>query len=128
MKANKMTNEQLARNLEATIPFLMAAARHQTDADDILREAAKRLRRPSPVDDDLLKMARDIDALRAKLKVAEDALTECRGFAERYETDDDYMQSDICSDIRGTVHTALAAIRESVTDCNLLKGATNGRQ
>ena len=31
MMASKMTNEQLARNIEATIPFLMKEARHLTE-------------------------------------------------------------------------------------------------
>ena len=44
MMASKMTNEQLAHNLEATIPFLMKEARHLTDADEIMTEAAARLR------------------------------------------------------------------------------------
>lgn len=57
MKASEMTNEELAKHIEC--------------GDAILREAAARLRRPTPVDDDLLKMARDIDKLNAKLKVAE---------------------------------------------------------
>lgn len=60
---------------------------------------------------DYVRMRSEIAELRRRLKVAEDALTECRGFAERYEMDDDYMQSDICSDIRGTVRNAIAAIR-----------------
>ena len=43
MKAGKMTNEELAHNLHATIPFLTKEARHVTDADEIMREAATRL-------------------------------------------------------------------------------------
>lgn len=43
MKAGKMTNEELAHNLHATIPFLAKEARHVTDADEIMREAATRL-------------------------------------------------------------------------------------
>ena len=43
MKAGKMTNEELAHNLHATIPFLTKEARHVTDADEIMREATTRL-------------------------------------------------------------------------------------
>ena len=45
MKPKNMTNEQLAHNLEATIPFLMKEARNLTDAEEILRVAAARLRK-----------------------------------------------------------------------------------
>ena len=45
MKASEMTNEMLAHNLCATIPFLTKEARHVTDADEIMREAAARLRK-----------------------------------------------------------------------------------
>lgn len=84
MKTSEMTNEELAKHIEC--------------GDAILREAAKRLRMPTPIDDDLLKMARDIEAkdaeiaklrtltthtdnseviaeLQRRLKIAEDAVT-----------------------------------------------------
>lgn len=53
MMASEMTNEELAKHIEC--------------GDAILREAAARLRRPTPVDDDLLKMAKDLDAKNAEV-------------------------------------------------------------
>ena len=77
MKASKMTNEELAARLEVhAVPVMgcVGSCKAGREIANDIREAAKRLRRPTPVDDDLLKMARDIDKLNAKLKVAEDAL------------------------------------------------------
>lgn len=108
MKPSEMTNEQIAEELMATIPHISDAALACTDAADILREAAARLRNVTVRSDNSAVIAE----LQRRLKVAEDALSECRGFAERYEVDDDYMMSDICSDVRGTVRNALATIRE----------------
>lgn len=102
MKASEMTNEHIAEELAATIPHLSDEALACTDADDILREAATRLRRPTPVDDDLLKMARDIDALRVKLKVAEDAL----------DASLNYNNSEELRKAQRKAKKALAAIRE----------------
>ena len=44
-KLSEMTNDELARQLDAIPPFLMKEARHLTDSEDCLREAAARLRR-----------------------------------------------------------------------------------
>lgn len=44
MKPSKMTNERIAEELIETIPHLSDEALSCTDADDILREAAARLR------------------------------------------------------------------------------------
>lgn len=109
MKASKMTNEMLAKNLEATIPFLMEEARHLTDADEIMTEAAARLRKST-----LIEAALNINVgmnnaaamitadLRAKLKVAEDALEKLQTICRQTE----YVYGRvICDD-------ALAAIRE----------------
>lgn len=61
MKASKTTNEALARRLE-TVTFNYDVLLRET-----MREAAARLRRPTPVDDDLLKMAKDLDAKDAEI-------------------------------------------------------------
>lgn len=90
MKASEMTNESLARWLEMNYDVPLREAMY---------EAAARLRRPTPVDDDLLKMARDIEKLNAKLKVAEDALVSIAN----EEIDDDYST---------VAEIALAAIRK----------------
>ena len=45
MKPSEMTNERIAEELIATIPHLSDEAWSCTDADDILREAAARLRK-----------------------------------------------------------------------------------
>lgn len=105
MKANEMTDEELASFIEDVIWG------EQKVGNSFIREAAKRLRRPTPVDDDLLKVARDIiDKLRAKLKVAVDALKKLQTICKNTE----YVYGRvICDD-------ALAAIREPVTDCNRL--------
>lgn len=74
MKASEMTNERIAEELVSTITHLSDAALACTDADDILREAAARLRKQG----EIIKMAhvetRIATQLRRRLKVAEDAL------------------------------------------------------
>ena len=45
MKPSEMTNERIAEELIATIPHLSDEAWSCTDADDVLREAADRLRK-----------------------------------------------------------------------------------
>lgn len=125
MKPSEMTNEELANRIEN--PLMLTAK----DYGDCCREAADRLRRPTPVDDDLLKMARDIDKLRAKLKVAEDALEAAsdafRFCIEQCELElGPRMIGKLCDDGKA-VERALAAIREQVTDCNQPKGENDGK-
>ena len=80
-KPSKMTNEELARQLEAIPPFLMKEARHLTDAEDCLEEAAERLRKSALVETALNinvgmnNAAAKITAdLRRRLRVAEETL------------------------------------------------------
>ena len=61
MKPSEMTNERIAEELIATIPHLSDEAWSCTDADDILRESAARLRKM-----DVLKMK--VSELRECLK------------------------------------------------------------
>lgn len=73
MKASKMTNEQLAGELDNVLVNdelqSLADIERQQEA---VREAAARLRRPTPVDDDLLKMANDIDKKNRKIAILEE--------------------------------------------------------
>ena len=83
MKPSEMTNERIAEELIETIPHLSDEALSCTDADDILREAASRLRK---IDITIVaqkaKAAAEgyaygcegVAGLRRRLKVAEDAL------------------------------------------------------
>lgn len=68
MKPCKMTNERIAEELIATIPHLSDAALTNTDADDILREAAERLRNVTVRSDNSAVIAE----LQRRLKVAEE--------------------------------------------------------
>lgn len=90
MKANEMTNEILAENLEATIPFLMKEARHITDADEIMIEAAARLRNVTIHSDN----SKVIDELQRRLKIAEDALEKC--VRVQCSGDDDSISCEEC--------------------------------
>ena len=81
MKASKMTNEMLADNLYETMPLLMKGARLFKDADEIMCEAAERLRLKQQSDNYAAALCRkeseyksEIYDLRRRLKVAEDAL------------------------------------------------------
>lgn len=115
MKASKMTNEMLADNLYATMPLLMKGARLFKDADEIMCEAAERLRLKQQSDNYAAALCRkeseyksEIYDLRRRLKVAEDAL---RNLQERlvagvYDgTIDPHEALKIAED-------AIAAIRE----------------
>lgn len=62
MKPSDMTNEELASFLED-----VTWGEQKVD-DSFVLEVAARLRRRNPVDDDLLKMARDIDAKNAEIE------------------------------------------------------------
>lgn len=76
MKAGKMMNEELAHNLYATIPFLTKEARHVTDADEIMREAATRLRNQGEIS---FKDA-EIENLRELVKELADVLNETKNY------------------------------------------------
>ena len=78
MKAGKMTNEELAHNLHATIPFLTKEARHVTDADEIMREAATRLLNQGEI---AVKDA-EIARLRALVKELADELSKFHAWEE----------------------------------------------
>ena len=77
MKADKMTNEELAHNLHATIPFLTKEARHVTDADEIMREAATRLLNQGEI---AVKDA-EIARLRSLVKEMSDVLSDTKNYA-----------------------------------------------
>lgn len=109
MKPSEMTNEELAK--------LISEGCGTSFMGHAIREAAARLRRPTPVDDDLLKMANDIDKLRAKLEVAKDALDTAWMYADKLP-----HQWPLPERVRTKMRDALAEIREPVTDCNQLKG------
>lgn len=102
MKASEMANEQIADAIESSF------CASSSPFGAMMREAAARLRRPTPVDDDLLKMAKDLDAkdaeiaklrtltthtdnseviveLQRRLKEAEGALTELRACLKEAE-------------------------------------------
>ena len=105
MKASEMTNEDLADWVAR-----IGSAKNVCLLDEYrgyLDEAAARLRRPTPVDDDLLKMAGDIDKLTAKLKVAEDALELAWMYASKLP-----HQWPLPERVRAKMRNALAAIRE----------------
>ena len=112
MKPSEMTNEELARELIETVgldgPFC------RCDRCMVVLEAAARLRRPTPVDDDLLKMAKDIDRMAAennelqrRLKVAEDALDFAWMYADKLP-----HQWPLPERVRTKMKNALAAIRK----------------
>ena len=119
MKASKMTNERIAEELIATISHLSDAAMACTDADDILREAAARLRTFTLLSKAHQRLANDsVDYesnLLKKLKVAEVALEEITtgSFAHK---DGDKPIVQVIIDIASK---ALFEIRE--------KGANNGK-
>jgi len=50
---------------------------------------------------------REIEMYKGHVEVLKAALVECRKCIERYEMDDDYMQTDVCHDVRGYVRDAL---------------------
>ena len=76
MKAGKMTNEELAHNLHATIPFLTKEARHVTDADEIMREAATRLLNQGEI---AVKDA-EIARLRSLVKEMSDVINDTKNY------------------------------------------------
>lgn len=115
MKASEMTNERIAEELIATISHLSDAALACTDADDILREAAARLRKIDTYC--AVNEQQDIDngKLRANLKVAEDALEAAsdafRFCIEQCELElGPKMVGKLCDDGQ-SVERALATIR-----------------
>lgn len=81
MKPSKMTNEKLAENIEAIPPFLIKAARNLTDADDCLREAAKRLRVMGNVE--------------TALKFYKRRLTSAKSVVDTLKTDNDRLHKAI---------------------------------
>lgn len=103
MNPSEMTNERIAEELIATIPHLSDEAWSCTDADEILREAAARLRKS-----DITIVAQKAKAaaegyaygleevadLRRRLKVAEDAL----------EKIDNMCDGDMCKFFDNTHH------------------------
>ena len=110
MKPSEMTNERIAEELIATIPHLSDEAWSCTDDDDILREAAARLRkseeRVSKQKSINKELVDDNAALIAKLKIAEDALDKVyKCIDNRYGVDASLLAKKIIAD-------ALAAIRE----------------
>ena len=110
MKPSEMTNERIAEELIATIPHLSDEAWSCTDADDILREAAARLRkseeRVSKQKSINKELVDENEALRRRLKVAEDALDKVyKCIDNRYGVDASLLAKKIIAD-------ALAAIRE----------------
>lgn len=112
MKPSEMTNERIAEELIATIPHLSDEAWSCTDADDILREAAARLRKTCAKNykfdslEELLSVERRNNTdLRRRLKVAEDALDKVyKCIDNRYGVDASLLAKKIIAD-------ALAAIR-----------------
>ena len=104
MTASEMTNEELAKGLE-----LMALSHIHQPNIEAMNEAAARLRNPNAV-----KIGRQVkaladrnNALRAKLKVAEDALDRIyKCIDNRYSVDVSILAKNIIAD-------ALAAIREA---------------
>ena len=103
MNASEMTNERIAEELIATIPYLTYEARSCTDADDILREAAARLRkseeRVSKQKSINKELVDDNAALIAKLKVAEDALDKVyKCIDNRYGVDASLLVKKIIAD------------------------------
>ena len=104
-----MTNERIAEELIETIPHLSDEAWSCTDADDILREAADRLRkseeRVSKQKSINKELVDENAALCAKLKVSEDALDKVyRCIDNRYGVDASLLAKNIIAD-------ALDAIR-----------------
>ena len=109
MKPSEMTNERIAEELIATIPHLSDEAWSCTDADDILREAAARLRkseeRVSKQKSINKELVDENEALRRRLKVAEDALDKVyKCIDNRYGVDASLLAKNIIAD-------ALDAIR-----------------
>lgn len=100
MKASEMTNEQIADAIESSF------CASSSPFGAMMREAAARLRMPTPVDDDLLKMARDIDKLRRRLKAAEDALDSAWMYADKLP-----HQWPLPERVRTKMKNAIAAIR-----------------
>ena len=107
MKPGEMTNERIAEELIATIPNLSDEAWSCTDADDILREAAARLRKRVEFTPEMAtEMCKRESALIAKLKIAEDALDKVyKCIDNRYGVDASLLAKKIIAD-------ALAAIRK----------------
>ena len=107
MKASEMTNERIAEELIETIPHLSDEAWSCTDADDILREAAARLRKSVEFTPEMAtEMCNRESALIAKLKIAEGALDKVyKCIDNRYGVDASLLSKKIIAD-------ALAAIRE----------------
>ena len=110
MKPSEMTNERIAEELIATIPHLSDEAWSCTDDDDVLREAAARLRkseeRVSKQKSINKELVDDNAALIAKLKIAEGALDKVyKCIDNRYGVDASLLAKNIIAD-------ALAAIRK----------------
>lgn len=105
MNASEMTNERISEELIATIPHLSDEAWSCTDADDILREAAARLRKID-ITIGYAHGCEEFAELRRRLKVAEDALDKVyKCIDNRYGVDESLLAKNIIAD-------ALAAIRK----------------
>ena len=103
MKPSEMTNERIAEELIATIPHLSDEAWSCTDADDILREAAARLRkseeRVSKQKSINKELVDDNAALRRLLEVVEDALDKVyKCIDNRYGVDASLLAKNIIAE------------------------------
>ena len=105
MKPSEMTNERIAEELIATIPHLSDEAWSCTDADDILREAAARLRKID-ITIGYADGREEVVDLRRRLKIAEDALDKV------YKCIDNHYGVDASLLAKNIIADALAAIRK----------------
>lgn len=103
MKASEMTNEELARELLRRVPL-------DSNNHDDIRVAAARLRKVDDYAEMCANAMREVCAIRAKLKAAEDALNYVMSVAAIEEA-------------WSNTSNALAAIREEMRDpCNARDG------
>lgn len=125
MKPSEMTNERIAEELIATIPHLSDEAWSCTDDDDILREAAARLRKiditivaqkAKAAAEGYAHGCEEVADLRRRLKVAEKALKYAKGsITSDCDIECDHVQ-ECGRDNKGClceqrINDALAAIR-----------------
>ena len=132
MKPSEMTNERIAEELIATIPHLSDEAWSCTDADDILREAAARLRkseeRVSKQKSINKELVDEVADLRCRLKVAEDALDKIyKCIDNRYGVDASLLAKKITADALAAIRIEAAA-KQPVTNCNHLVNAAKMRE
>ena len=113
MKPSEMTNERIAEELIATIPNLNDEAWSCTDADDILREAAARLRKiditivaqkAKAAAEGYADGREEVADLRRRLKVANEALYDFVNYAENH--------APLEAGLNPIIDKARAAIRE----------------